>query len=138
MVAEFVDLPAMTDLAAGYSHLIMTDGSRVWALGRRGGVDVGGAGAGGAAEEPWLQPREVGAAGGGRSASKQEHLSIPLKKRVCALCSSVRCAVNQCHTTLAPCRCCGWRTTGWRRWRRAALPRPPSAAAVGCTCGAHC
>jgi hypothetical protein len=60
LVAEFVDLPPMVDLAAGYSHLLMTDGSRVWSLGRHGPAANPATTA--ADTEPWLQPREVRAA----------------------------------------------------------------------------
>ncbi len=57
LVAEFIDLPPMIDLAAGYSHLLMTDGSRVWSLGRHGPAAHPATTA--AESEPWLQPREV-------------------------------------------------------------------------------
>ncbi|GAB4823610.1 hypothetical protein N2152v2_010656 [Parachlorella kessleri] len=57
IVAEFVDLPPMVDLAAGYSHMLMTDGSRVWSLGRHGPAGSPGTVVGDA--EHWLQPREV-------------------------------------------------------------------------------
>jgi hypothetical protein len=34
LVAEVVDLPPMTDVAVGYTHITMTDGSSVWTIGR--------------------------------------------------------------------------------------------------------
>lgn len=33
-VAEIMGLPPITSIAAGQSHALMTDGERVWALGR--------------------------------------------------------------------------------------------------------
>lgn len=35
LLAELVDLPPMTDVAAGFSHIAFTDGSSVWTIGRR-------------------------------------------------------------------------------------------------------
>lgn len=34
MVAEIMGLPPIISIAAGQSHALMTDGERVWALGR--------------------------------------------------------------------------------------------------------
>ena len=34
-VAEIIGLPPITSIAAGQSHALMTDGERVWALGRQ-------------------------------------------------------------------------------------------------------
>ena len=31
--AQVMGLPPMLDIAAGHSHLVMTDGERVWAMG---------------------------------------------------------------------------------------------------------
>ncbi|PSC69269.1 snurportin-1 [Micractinium conductrix] len=54
LVAEVVDLPPMTDLAAGFSHIAFTDGGSVWTIGRQAPP--------GAATAPglsWLQPQRV-------------------------------------------------------------------------------
>ncbi|EFN51153.1 hypothetical protein CHLNCDRAFT_141375 [Chlorella variabilis] len=54
LVAEVVDLPAMRDVAAGFSHIAMTDGASVWTIGRH--TPATGAGA---PDPLWLRPRRV-------------------------------------------------------------------------------
>jgi hypothetical protein len=72
LVAEVVDLPPMTDVAAGFSHISFTDGGSVWTIGRQapppsavaaaaaGGSAAAAAAAAAAAPDlGWLQPRRV-------------------------------------------------------------------------------
>lgn len=40
-VAEIMGLPPITSIAAGQSHALMTDGERVWALGRQAYLSMG-------------------------------------------------------------------------------------------------
>ncbi|KAI3431790.1 hypothetical protein D9Q98_010543 [Chlorella vulgaris] len=54
LVAEVVDLPPMTDVAVGYTHITMTDGSSVWTIGRHTPA-TGSA----APDMQWLQPKRV-------------------------------------------------------------------------------